>query len=72
MAYMRSSCEVIRTAGFSKAVKQTAWVIGLDLDIDIDKGWIFETVRFKVSGDDDKVRRFAKWYQDSINEYNNS
>lgn len=72
MSHFKTSFEVIRTAGMSKAIKETAWVIGLDIEMDIDKGWIFESVRFKVTGTDDQVRRFAKWYQDSVNDYNNN
>jgi len=69
MAKYRDMIEAPRWAGGSRLVRDLAWGYDLKLDIQIDKGWIRETVRFAVEGDDQKVINFKKDLYASIEDY---
>lgn len=65
-----SYAEVPRWAGFPTFIKNLAWKLGLDCTVEVDKGILRETVRFKVEGYGYKLEKFAKILQDSMDEYN--
>lgn len=66
---LKSWIEAPRWAGASKFIKNLAWELGLQLQIDIDKGFFTETVRFKVSGTESKLKQFSNTYANSISHY---
>jgi len=51
---IKSYIEAPRWAAFPEFLRNRCFVLGLDLEIDIDKGWIRETVRFKIEGKESK------------------
>jgi hypothetical protein len=69
MATYRDIVTGPRWAGISTFVKDAAFGRGLKLDIDIDKGWLRETVRLEVAGDDDSVVKFKCDLHDAILDY---
>lgn len=52
-----------RWMGLSTAIKNSAFAAGLSCEIDVDKGFITESVRFTLRGPEDAIDRFAKWYR---------
>lgn len=69
MATYRDIFEAPRWAGGQSLVKSLAWGYGLKLDMDVDKGWLRETVRFHVEGDDQKVANFKRDLHASFENY---
>jgi hypothetical protein len=69
MATFREIVEAPRWAGFQTLVKDLAWGYGLKLDLQADKGWIRETVRFSVEGEDSKVASFKRDLYASLEDY---
>lgn len=69
MAKYRDYCEAPRWARVPAFIKNTAFMLGLDVSMDIDAGLIRETVRFEVSGDQEKVSEFIKAFLASVKEY---
>ncbi len=67
---IRSSIEGPRWAKFRSVVRGVGWERDLELELEIEKGWVRETVRFKVVGTETKLRRFMKILDESVNEYN--
>lgn len=68
-ASYRGIIEAPRWAGVPSALRDIAFMEGVDLKLDIDKGWVRETVRFSVTGESDFVRRFVRALSASINAY---
>lgn len=68
---LKSMIEAPRWAGASKFIKNLAWELGLELQIEVDKGFIRETVRYKVSGTESKLRNFQRIFEQSCAEYQN-
>lgn len=69
MATYRDMIEAPRWAGAQKLVRDLAWGYELKLEIQADKGWLRETVRFSVEGDDRKVDKFKRDLYASIEDY---
>ncbi len=69
MATFRYIIEAPRWAGLQTLVRDLAWGYGLKLDLQADKGWIRETVRFMVEGDDRKVANFRRDLYASLEDY---
>lgn len=59
-----------RFAGLSGAIKDGCWKRGLKLDISIDKGWVRETIRIKVTGDKIKLHDFRTSVYCALAAYN--
>ena len=60
-----------RWARFPKFLKNSCFMYNLKvIDIDIDKGWIRETVSFEVEGSESNLRRLIKSIELGIEEYN--
>lgn len=68
-SYVRSYVRAARWANVGKAIRDAAWTLGLQADIEVDKGWVRETTRFCVWGDAEKVRTFWENFQQAIKEY---
>lgn len=66
----RDIVEGPRWAGVSTFIKDECWARGLDLKIEIDKGWILETVRIEITGDDAAVQKFHRELYASLEAYN--
>lgn len=58
-----------RWAGISTFIKDECWGRGLDLTIESEKGWIRETVRIEISGDDAKVEAFRRDLYSALEAY---
>lgn len=71
MSVYRGIIEAPKFAGFSSAIKNFSFYYDVDVKLDIDRGFWFETVRFEVSGDDEKIRQFTARVSAAIQEYNN-
>ena len=70
IATWNSFIEGPRWAGASKVIKNLAWMLGLELDMEVDNGWIRETIRFKVSGPLSKVENFRDSIVNAVENYN--
>jgi hypothetical protein len=68
-AIARSWVEAPKFANVPTFLKNLAWQLGLNIEIEVDKGFFRETVRFKVEGDEDKVRKFASVFNEAAKEY---
>lgn len=70
MATFRNVIHGPRFAGIPKFIKNECWKRGLSLEIQEDKGWIRETVRFAVSGEDEAVKEFEDVFWMTLKSYN--
>lgn len=68
-AIVRSWVEAPKFANVPTFLKNLAWQLDLNIDIEVDKGFFRETVRFKVEGDEEKVRKFASVFNKAAEEY---
>lgn len=59
-----------RFAGMSIFLRDMAFGMGLELQIEVEKGFIQETVRFKVEGIESKVREFVADLDASLKAHN--
>jgi len=66
---MRSCVEAPKFAYVPTFLKNTAWQLGLKIEIEVDKGWLRETIRFKVEGDENKLKTFKINLEKAIQEY---
>ena len=66
----RGTCEAPRWAGLSTFVRDMAWEMALILDIQVERGWITEHVRYAVCGEQSKVELFETMLADAIRRYN--
>lgn len=69
MSTFRDLIEGPRWAGISGFIKDTAFLFGLKLNIDVDKGWLRETVRFEVEGGENAVAKFKTTLYDAMADY---
>ena len=68
---LKSYVEGPRWAGFPKFLKDACFMYDLKIvQMDIDKGFIRETVRYKVEGTESNLMRLKKAIEISIEEYN--
>lgn len=67
--YIRESCRALRTAGMPEFIKGLAWRLGLECQVEVDKGWIKESVRWEVSGNEETLVRFKDAFELAIKEY---
>jgi hypothetical protein len=58
-----------RWAGVSTFLKDEAFALGLEIKLDIDKGWISETIRCECRGEPDKIMRMASIVDTAIADY---
>jgi len=66
----RSYIEGPRWAGLSTFLRNEAYRLNLELTLDIEKGWIRETVRFEVNGPTEKIKLFFKQIEVALNDLN--
>ena len=59
-----------RWAGVSTFIKNLAWELDLECEVEVDKGWFCESGRFKVTGNSEKLELFKKYYDNSMDNYN--
>ena len=71
MAHYKGWYEAPRWAKFKKYLTETCFYHDLDLEIDIDKGFIRESGVFKVTGSEKDVSRFITEYHQTAELYNN-
>ncbi len=70
---MASFSEVVVAPRFARVptfIRDMAFILGLDLSIEVEKHFIRETVRFRVEGDEGKVGRFRTALAEAMSEYN--
>ena len=66
----RQILEGPRLAGFSTAIKDYCWENNIDLKIEVDKGWLRETIRLSVTGPEYKIKHFKKALNDTMERWN--
>ena len=67
---IRGTVEGPRWAKFPQFLRDRCFILGVELEMEIDKGWIRENVRFKIEGNESKVRRIMREIKESIEVYN--
>ena len=67
---LKSYGEAPRWAGLSTFLRKVAWMLDLDIKINIEKGFIRETVFFEVEGTESKLLRFKEITEDVSRDYN--
>lgn len=70
MGTYRQVVEAPRWARLPSFLKDVAHGLDLRLSLEIDKGWVFERVRFRFEGDDAAIRKAAKVVDQSLKQYN--
>lgn len=58
---MKTIRGVIQAPKFAKvptAIRNRAWEVGLSLQIEVESGFLRETIRYAVTGEDDLVNQF--------------
>lgn len=69
-ATWREIVEGHRFAGFQSFLKDECFALGLQLTIDSDRGWIRETTRFEVTGDEEKIAKLKRIVYGAIDSHN--
>lgn len=70
MAYLKTTYSRPRWAKFETFVRDLAFRLNLEIEFHSEKGWIFESGRFKLTGSDENISRANKIIKKSIEEYN--
>jgi hypothetical protein len=68
-AIVRSWVEAPKFANVPTFLKNLAWQLGINIEIEVEKGWFRETVRFKVEGEETKVKKFFSVFNQAAEEY---
>ena len=68
-AIVRSWVEAPKFANVPTFLKNLAWQLGINIEIEVEKGWLRETVRFKVEGEETKVKKFISVFNQAAEEY---
>lgn len=58
-----------RFAGVPTFIKNLCHMLDLNLDIDVDTGWITQTTRYTICGAEETVRSFEKQLNDALKNY---
>lgn len=69
MPVYRSYIQGPRWAGLPTFIKNAAFMNSLSVQIDIDKGFLRETVRFEIEGPIDRINAFKAAIQAAIQDY---
>jgi len=68
---LKNIIEVPRSAKFPSYIKDRCFMLGLEVDIETEKQWWWrETVRYKISGPESKVRGFYRQMELDIEAFN--
>lgn len=67
---MRAVMQAPRFASLPSLIRELAWMLNLELKIEVDKHFITENVRFSVTGEDPVIDMFSRKLHESIAEYN--
>jgi len=59
-----------RWAGFPVFLKKLAIHLGLEIELDIHKGWISETVFYELTGPEHELYQFKDMLDKALTEYN--
>jgi hypothetical protein len=59
-----------RWAGLSSFIRDLAFLYQVKLNIEVEKGWIAEKIRFVADGEPDAIDRFRGSLDDAMNKYN--
>jgi len=59
-----------RTAHIPEWIKKYAWTHDLELNMNVDKGWISKTVYFEIIAEENKINKFIKDLNLAIDDYN--
>ena len=67
---IRTSIEAPRFAGLPRFIKNLAFSHDVVVELEVDKGWITESIRLKAEGEEDKMQRFKTALLAAMQEYN--
>jgi len=67
---IKSYIEGPRWARIDKAIKNACWELGLKCEVERDTTLLRETVRFKVEGEESKLRSFKDGLESSLQKWN--
>ena len=70
LARFSSVCEAPRWANVPSFLRDQAWNLGLKIEVEVDKGWIRERVRFRIEGEPEKVNEFLSRFKEAGEQYN--
>jgi hypothetical protein len=60
-----------RWMGVKQFIKNESFILDLSLtQFEVDTGWIRETVRFEVTGEENNVKEFRELFVKALNDYN--
>lgn len=66
----KSVIEGPRWAGIPRYIKNLCHIMDLKLDMEVDKRWLCETVRYNVEGSLEKVNEFNSQLESDLTDYN--
>jgi len=61
---LRSVAEGPRWAKFPNILRNRCYVLGLELEMEVDKGWFTEKVRFTIKGGESALRKIKREIRD--------
>lgn len=67
---IRSSIEAPRWAKLPTFLRELAWRLDCEIEVQSEKGWIRETVMFEVRGTEEKLVAFKQNLEKATAEYN--
>lgn len=70
MATLRFIYDAPRWAKVGQALRDRAWIEGLEIDVQSETGWITEHGRVYVSGESEKVAGFATDIEWALRKFN--
>lgn len=59
-----------RWARLSSFIRDLAFLYQVTLNIEVEKGWVVEKIRFIADGDPDSIDKFRGSLDDAMNKYN--
>lgn len=69
MSEWREIIEAPRWARFPKALRNLCFEMGLDLDMEVERGWLREMIRIRVSGAETELAKLQYAVYATIDEY---
>ncbi len=69
LCYGESIAEAPRWSGLPSRIKNLAWVAGVNCEIESEKGWFREYIRFRVNGTKSQMVMFKDSYMAMMGKY---
>lgn len=70
-AFVKATWSGLRAAGFESLIRDVCFLNDVSIiSLEVEKGWLRESGRFKIEGDESALRKVQRIIKQSIEEYN--